>query len=135
MTAPLDIALALAADGLPCFPCDAHKRPCVPKAAGGHGFHDATTDPTELHRLFSFPGAALVGIPTGRASGFDALDFDYRHGAAAWQAEHADALPATRARYEPAAAASICSLSLRMVSARPLAASPKAWMCAAPAVM
>ena len=40
----LDLALNLAAFGLPVFPRGARKFPCIAKAEGGNGFHDATTD-------------------------------------------------------------------------------------------
>ena len=38
----------------------------------------------------------LVGVPTGEASGFDALDLDYRHRAFEWEAMHAERLGVTR---------------------------------------
>ncbi len=98
MTGPvLDIALALAAGGLPVFPCGYTKRPCIPETEGGHGFLDASTDPARIRELFRHPGAALVGVPTGPASGFDVLDFDYRHGAAAWETANLSRIPETRA--------------------------------------
>ena len=40
----LDIALDLAAAGVPVFPCSSDKRPAISKAQGGSGFRDATTD-------------------------------------------------------------------------------------------
>lgn len=94
---PLEIALELAAQGLPVFPCAKNKRPCIPKAEGGRGFHNASTDPEEIRRLFAFSGAVLVGIPTGPRSGIDVLDFDYRNGAADWEIANAARIPATRA--------------------------------------
>jgi hypothetical protein len=46
------MALALAATGLPVFPCNADKRPAIPKAKGGNGFHDASTDPDRIRELW-----------------------------------------------------------------------------------
>ncbi len=55
--------------GLPVFPCRAeNKRPATP-----HGFKDASRDPTIIARLFRHPDAALIGIPTGEASGLSVL--------------------------------------------------------------
>jgi Bifunctional DNA primase/polymerase, N-terminal len=93
---PLAIALELAAQGLPVFPCGASKKPCIPEAEGGHGFHDASADPGIIRQLFSHRGAKLVGVPTGERSGLDALDFDYRAGASSWEQVNAPRLPKTR---------------------------------------
>ncbi|MFN8996665.1 MAG: bifunctional DNA primase/polymerase, partial [Pseudomonadota bacterium] len=60
--------------GLPVFPCDEHKRPMTP-----NGFKDATLDPETIRR--SFARAAMIGIPTGEASGFFVLDLDCKNGA------------------------------------------------------
>jgi putative DNA primase/helicase len=87
----IDDALDLAATGLPVFPCAATKKPIVE-----HRFLDASTDPAVIRAVFGRPGAVLIGIPTGEASGFDVLDFDYRHGAKAWEDENLYRLPATR---------------------------------------
>lgn len=92
----VDLALRLAARGLPVFPCGRSKKPVIRKVDGGRGFHDATTDPATVRRLFSHRNAALVGVPTGEASGFDVLDLDYRHGAAAWEEANLQRLPETR---------------------------------------
>jgi hypothetical protein len=92
-----EIALAIAATGLSVFPCTKSKRPVISKTDGGHGFLDAATDPERVRDLFSRPGVALVGVPTGQVSGFDVLDFDYRHGAAEWEAANRHRLPRTRA--------------------------------------
>ncbi len=79
VTALLDRALALAAQGIPCFPARLDKSPACPR-----GFVDATTDPAEVRRLFALPGAALVAMPTGPASGISVVDIDPRHGGDAW---------------------------------------------------
>ena len=92
----LDLALEIAALGFPVFPCGANKKPAIPKAKGGHGFLDASTDRGEIRRLFAFPGAALVGVPTGTRSGLDVLDVDYRNGGGAWEQVNAHRLPRTR---------------------------------------
>lgn len=94
----LDIALALAATGLPVFPCNAAKRPAIPKARGGNGFHDATVDPDRIRELWALagPAATLVGVPTGAASGFDVLDSDPRHGSDDWRTANIHRLPETR---------------------------------------
>ena len=76
---------------LPVFPCDAQKRPMT-----AHGFRDATKDPETIRR--SFRNAAMIGIPTGEASGFFVLDLDCKNGAQGleWLAAHEHRLPQTR---------------------------------------
>jgi hypothetical protein len=83
-------ALDLAAAGLPVFPCNAKKQPIV-----DHGFLDATTDPAIIRKTFT-QAAKLIGVPTGPASGIDVLDFDYKHGAKAWEDANQHRLPETR---------------------------------------
>jgi hypothetical protein len=77
--------------GLPVFPCDAQKRPMTQ-----HGFRDATKDPETIRRSFRY--AAMIGIPTGEASGFFVLDLDCKNGAQGleWLAAHEARLPQTR---------------------------------------
>ena len=77
--------------GLPVFPCDDQKRPMT-----AHGFRDATRDPETIRR--SFRNAAMIGIPTGEASGFFVLDLDCKNGAQGleWLAAHEARLPQTR---------------------------------------
>ena len=92
----LDLALELASTGLPVFPCGANKRPAIRKNEDGRGFHDATTDPAAIRSLFARRNAALVAVPTGEWSGFDALDLDYRHGAGDWERANQSRIPETR---------------------------------------
>ncbi|MGI4795221.1 MAG: AAA family ATPase [Janthinobacterium lividum] len=67
----LPLAFTAETLGLPVFPCGLDKAPVCAK-----GFKDATTDPAAIHRLFKRPGAALIGVPTGRRSGFVVIDVD-----------------------------------------------------------
>lgn len=65
-------ALDYAAQGLPVFPCNpATKSPLTP-----NGFRDASRDPATITRWWSQSPSAMIGIPTGEASGFWALDVD-----------------------------------------------------------
>ena len=68
----LQLALDLAAKGLPVFPCKPQdKRPYT-----DHGFKDASTDPAKVAAFWAQHPRALIGIPTGRASNLFALDLD-----------------------------------------------------------
>ena len=101
MTPLASQALDLAAAGFPVFPCAKTKRPAISKAEGGHGFHDASTDPEAVTRLFATPGAVLIGVPTGEASGVDALDIDPKNGGDAWEQANVHRLPETRVHQTP----------------------------------
>ena len=90
-TAALTAALELADRGLPCFPCSYDKKPTT-----AHGFKDATADQTTLRALWDRSGGPLIGVPTGEASGLDALDLDIKHGGGDWYAECRARLPSTR---------------------------------------
>ena len=85
-----DVAAKL---GLPVFPCSADKHPIV-----ATGFKAATTDPESILRAFNAPGAAMIGMPTGSASGLVVVDVDIKNGARgmAWLDENREALPQTR---------------------------------------
>ena len=89
----LDVALKLAAAGMPVFPVLANKHPATP-----HSFKDASTDSVALHELWRrYPGP-LVGVPTGGITGFDVLDFDTtKHPEAGnWWRANRHRLPPTR---------------------------------------
>ena len=66
---------------LPVFPC----QPKGKKPLTANGFKDATTDLQQIRIWWSKTPQANIGIPTGRRSGFDALDIDYRHGEGEWR--------------------------------------------------
>ncbi|HUB48345.1 MAG TPA: bifunctional DNA primase/polymerase [Acetobacteraceae bacterium] len=83
--------------GWAVFPCGENKMPCISKKEGGHGCLDATTDPVAIKRMFSHRKAALIGVATGEASGFDVLDADVKHDAArAWLLTAETKIPPTR---------------------------------------
>lgn len=81
------------ADEFPVFPCDENKRPVC-----SGGFKAATQDPDEIVRLFSIKGAALIGIPTGEASGLSVIDIDVRDGKQGleWEKKNAEILGLTK---------------------------------------
>lgn len=68
-----DSAIAL---GVPVFPCAADKRPLTTR-----GFKDASADPDAIRAMFNRPDAALIGVPTGAASGWCVVDVDVKEGA------------------------------------------------------
>lgn len=88
---PRDTATDLAARGIPVFPCRSNKSP-----ATEHGFHDASADSDTVADWWKRTPGALVGVPTGAASGFDALDVDPRHGGEHWWIAHVHRMPETR---------------------------------------
>ena len=79
MTTPLhEAALAYAAYGWPVFPLRG-KLPAKPKASGGRGFHDATTDPVIVTAMWTRYPEANIGVRTGTTSGLAVLDVDPGH--------------------------------------------------------
>jgi hypothetical protein len=75
----------------PSFPCDAQKRPTV-----RGGFKSAATVASGLASMWARNPGALVGVPTGSASGFSVLDIDIAKGGAEWWERNRSRLPKTR---------------------------------------
>ncbi len=73
----MDAALAYAAKGIPVFPCksDGSKAPLT-----AHGFKDAIADPDQVEAWWTKFPDAWIGMPTGKASGYDVLDLDKKNG-------------------------------------------------------
>jgi Bifunctional DNA primase/polymerase, N-terminal len=72
----LRAALYLADRGLPVFPCrPADKAPLTP-----NGFKDASLDPSIIRQRWTCWPDALIGAPTGAASGIDVVDLDMKNG-------------------------------------------------------
>ncbi len=68
----LEAALSYAARGYPVFRC----APGGKEPLESNGFHDATADATEIRRRWAESPSANIGIPAGKASGFDVVDLD-----------------------------------------------------------
>lgn len=68
---PAQVAASWARAGFPVFPCGPDKRPLTP-----HGFKDATTDLEAVAAFWQAFPQALVGLPTGAASGLFVVDLD-----------------------------------------------------------
>jgi len=74
MSSPvLEAALNYARKGVPVFPCSITKRPLT-----AHGFKDASTDPAQIRAWWEQWPHAIIGIPTGAASGFAVIDLDHK---------------------------------------------------------
>ena len=94
----LDNALAYAARGWPVFPLrPGDKVPLIPKAAGGNGVHDATTDPAQIRLWWGRWPAANIGLAAGVT--FWVLDVDYE-GFFVEEPDGADTLRALQARFD-----------------------------------
>lgn len=66
------VAGVLAASGLPVFPCvPGGKRPLTT-----HGFHEASTDLSQVAAWWRRWPGANIGVPAGRASGLEVVDVD-----------------------------------------------------------
>ncbi|NCD26055.1 MAG: bifunctional DNA primase/polymerase [Deltaproteobacteria bacterium] len=68
-------ALSVAGKGKPVFPCNIKKHPMTE-----HGYLDATTDTDTINEMFSRPGVAGIGMPTGPVSGLLVIDRDRKNG-------------------------------------------------------
>lgn len=75
MTTFSDLAAPVVAKGYPVFPLMPDKRPHT-----SHGFKDATTDAIRIADWAKRWPDALVGVPTGKASGLFVLDVDVKNG-------------------------------------------------------
>lgn len=64
-------ALSYAAHGWPVFPCRPDKAPATPR-----GFKDASADRQTIVAWWTRDPAAMIGTPTGAASGIVAVDLD-----------------------------------------------------------
>jgi hypothetical protein len=73
MNAVLDAALDYARRGKLIFPCRADKRPFTE-----HGFKDATSDEQRVREWWHQCPEALIGMPTGSASGLVVIDVDMK---------------------------------------------------------
>jgi len=83
-------ALTLAEEyGIPVFPCRPDKRPYTT-----HGFRDAGGSIEQIAEWWTRWPDALVGVPTGRASGLLVIDID--PDGAEWYRAHSDRLAAGR---------------------------------------
>ena len=87
------LTAAAIAMGLPVFPCNAEKQPIV-----ATGFKAATKERAQIAAAFDRPGAEMIGIPTGAASGLVVIDVDVKdgHDGRPWLEENMDVLPPTR---------------------------------------
>lgn len=88
-TTAMDLATV---SGIEVFPC----KPWPDKAPlTTHGFKDATTDPEQIAAWWTQWPDAIVGVPTGAASGIDALDVDPRHHGDKWLKDNCIRIPDT----------------------------------------
>src|SRR5215213_5131588 len=69
-------AIKRADKGVPVFPCSPDKKPLTP-----HGFKDATTNQEVIWQWWKeYRDIACLGMPTGKVSGYWALDVDTDNG-------------------------------------------------------
>src|SRR5262245_25870803 len=60
---------------VPVFPCGSDKKPLTP-----HGFKDATQDAATIRQWWTRRPNAMIGMPTGEASGLSVVDLDVGKG-------------------------------------------------------
>lgn len=70
-------ALALAAKGIPVFPCAANAKHPITR----HGLNDASTDPAEINAWARRWPNANLAVPAGFRSGLLVIDLDNKNGA------------------------------------------------------
>src|SRR6266478_3065554 len=66
----LEAALGYGEGGIPVFPCNPDNK----KPLTEHGFKDATTDPEKIRSWWREHPQAMIGVPTGPASGIFVID-------------------------------------------------------------
>lgn len=69
----LQAALDYARAGRPVFPCGPDKKPLT-----RHGFKDASTDSIQIIGWWNQWPSALIGMPTGEATGIAVIDLDHK---------------------------------------------------------
>jgi len=72
----VDHALAYAKQGIPVFPCQRKDKAPLTE----HGFKDATTKLAQIKKWWARWPKAMIGVPTGPASGIDVVDLDVKPG-------------------------------------------------------
>jgi Bifunctional DNA primase/polymerase, N-terminal len=77
MSAVLDAASGYSRSGWPVFPCR-NKEPGRKHPLTSRGFYDASTDSSVVTRWWTQWPEALIGMPTGPASGLVVLDVDVK---------------------------------------------------------
>lgn len=97
----LSVAIELAKTGYPVFPCkEDGQKGTIKSPYTWNGFKDATTDPSEIRRMWRRHPDAVVGLPTGERSGLAVVDLDIRDdgrdGESALEAAGIDARSAVR---------------------------------------
>ncbi len=94
-----EAALVYARRDWPVFPLKPRdKVPLIPKAEGGNGVHDATTDPDRIRAWWEGHPTANIGLACGPS--FWVLDVDYK-GFFTDEPDGADTLLALRRRFGP----------------------------------
>jgi hypothetical protein len=73
MSVVLEAALHYAGRGIPVFPCNIQKRPLTVQ-----GFKDASTDKAQIRAWWEQHPNAIIGLPTGAASGLAVIDLDHK---------------------------------------------------------
>lgn len=77
--------------GLPVFPCGIDKRPLVQG-----GFKAASKDPDQISKWWTTYLGAMIGIPTGQASGLVVIDVDVKNGVDGFESlKQLESLPKT----------------------------------------